>query len=234
MSAAETPATHSVEQHLNLDPAAYDAEIRRLVWLYDELLAEGVLLLSRLVAPTAQVLDLGGGTGSLSEAILTALPEVRVTLLDVDPAMLARAQTRLAKFATRVTFHLSDFAAALPECDAVVASLALHHLREPASKTAVYAAIHARLPSGGVFLNLDASVAVEPILAELTYSRWAEAMGAHGIDEATARGHFADWAHEDRYFSIFEELTFLSQAGFAAPECFWRRGPQSIVGGRKG
>ena len=44
----------------------------------------------------------------------------------------------------------------------------------------------------------------------------------------------AEWAHEDRYFGLDEELAMLSQAGFARPECFWRRGSQAIIGGRAG
>ncbi|MFO0745858.1 MAG: hypothetical protein U1F43_09315 [Myxococcota bacterium] len=59
-------------------------------------------------------------------------------------------------------------------------------------------------------------------------------MGAHGIDEATARGHFAAWADEDYYRSVHVELGLLAAAGFAEPECFWRRGQNGIVGGRAG
>ena len=56
-------------------------------------------------------------------------------------------------------------------------------------------------------------------------------MGAHGVTPAQARRHFADWAREDRYFSLYEELGALAHAGFAHPECFWRRGPVAICGG---
>ena len=40
------------------------------------------------------------------------------------------------------------------------------------------------------------------------------------------------WAAEDMYFSVYEELCAMVQAGFEHPECFWRRGPIAILGAR--
>jgi hypothetical protein len=52
-----------------------------------------------------------------------------------------------------------------------------------------------------------------------------------GIMNVEARGHFADWAGEDRYFSLDDELVALRRAGFAEVECFWRRGAMAICCG---
>ena len=49
------------------------------------------------VPPDGLVVDLGAGTGALSAAILDALPDVRVLLVDVDPDMLATAASRLRR-----------------------------------------------------------------------------------------------------------------------------------------
>jgi ubiquinone/menaquinone biosynthesis C-methylase UbiE len=227
-----TPAPHSVAQHLHVAANDYDRAIRTLVPHYDEMIATALALLDALVAPGARFLDLGGGTGALSDAILRARPGAHVTLLDVDVQMLAQARARLARFGERVTFVQASFHDPLPRADAVVASLALHHIDALDAKARVYAAIRAALPPGGLLLNLDATVSADPVLAAQTFDAWAAAMGAHGIDDATARGHFADWAQEDRYFSLHEELGALARAGFAHPECFWRRAPQTIYGGR--
>jgi hypothetical protein len=124
----------------------------------------------------------------------------------------------------------ASFLEPLPPADVVVASLALHHVRELEAKTRLYTAIHACLPPGGLFLCLDATVSSDPRLAALTFTGWAASMGEHGIDEPAARQHLADWAEEDRYFSLHEELTALARAGFRAPECFWRRGSTTIYG----
>jgi hypothetical protein len=83
-------------------------------------------------------------------------------------------------------------------------------------------------------LNLDATVSADPEIAKLTFTRWASDMKTHGIDEPAARKYFEDWSREEHYFSLAEELEALARAGFARPECFWRRWPLGIYGGRRG
>jgi tRNA (cmo5U34)-methyltransferase len=219
---------HSVKRHLDVDADAYDVEIRRFIPHYDDMLATGVELLATLAPPTAHVLDLGGGTGALSAAVLGGLPEARVTVLDVDSEMLGEARRRLAPFAERVEFREASFFDPLPAADAVVASLALHHVHDLGAKTDLYRAIHGALAPGGVFLNLDAAITADPRLNELTFDRWALRMAEHGITDAEAGGHFAAWADEDRYFPLEEELAALRRAGYAEVECFWRRGGSAI------
>jgi tRNA (cmo5U34)-methyltransferase len=219
---------HSVKRHLDVDADAYDVEIRRFIPYYDDMLATGVELLAKLVSPDAHVLDLGGGTGALSAAVLGTLPEARVAVLDVDRAMLGEARRRLSRFGGRVEFREASFLDPLPAADAVVASLALHHVHDLGAKTDLYRAILAALPPGGAFLNLDAAITEGPRLNALTFKRWAARMAEHGITEAEARGHFSAWADEDRYFPLDEELAALRRAGFAEVECLWRSGATAI------
>ena len=222
---------HSVKRHLAVEAAGYDVQIHRFIPHYDDMLATGVELLASLVAPDAHVLDVGAGTGALSDAVLKGLPQARVTLLDVDVEMLAEARRRLQGFGNRVAFREGSFLDPLPPCDAIVASLALHHVHDLELKTRVYRAVHAALTPGGVLLNLDAAISDDPRVNALVFSRWAAHMAEHGIAEDEARGHFAAWADEDRYFPLVAELPALRNAGFAEVECFWRRGPSAICCG---
>lgn len=225
--------THSVERHLSLSIGDYDREIRRLVAHYDEMVTEGLAVVKALVAADARIVDLGTGTGRLAEALARALPDARVTALDVDPGALDVARTRLAAFGDRVTMLQRSFAEPLPTCDAVVASLSLHHVHDLGEKTAVYRSIHEALVPGGALVVLDATVSADPRLSALTFARWAETMAGHGIDAAAAHEHFASWSKEDRYFPLAAELDALARAGFPHPECFWRRGPVSVYGAIK-
>src|SRR5450755_2267425 len=116
--------THSVKRHLDVDAEGYDVEIRRFIPHYDDMIATGVELLRVLAPADGHILDLGGGTGALSSAVLDGLPDAHVTVLDVDANMLGEARRRLARFADQVTFHEGSFLDPLPAADAVVASLA--------------------------------------------------------------------------------------------------------------
>jgi len=222
---------HSVKRHLNVDAEAYDVQIRRFIPHYDDMIATGVDLLAALAPADGHVLDLGGGTGALSSAVLDGLPGVHVTVLDVDTDMLGEARRRLAPFADRVAFQEGSFLDPLPAADAAIASLALHHVHDLETKTALYRAIRDTLSPGGVLLNLDAAVTEDARLNALVFDRMARRMGDHGISDAEARGHFAAWAEEDRYFPLDAELGALRDAGFDEVECFWRRGLCAILCG---
>jgi len=223
--------THSVKRHLDVEADAYDVQIRRFIPHYDDMLATGVELLGALSGPESRVLDLGGGTGALAAAVLEGLPRARVTVLDVDPEMLAVARDRLARFGDRADFREGSFLDPLPEANAVVASLALHHVHDLDRKTDLYRSIHTALTPGGAFLNLDAAVSEDARVNRLVFDRWAAHLGEHGIPDGEARGHFAAWSNEDRYFPLDAELDALRRAGFAEVECFWRRGVSAICCG---
>jgi hypothetical protein len=58
---------------------------------------------------------------------------------------------------------------------------------------------------------------------------WRSGWAINGIGDAEARGHFASWAEEDRYFPLDAELGALREAGFDEVEYFWRRGLSAVT-----
>ncbi len=180
----------------------------------------------------ALVLDLGAGTGALSEAVLLADGGVTVELIDIDPEMLAQARARLANFAVRARFSGISFLGPLPPCDGASASLSLHHIRTLDAKRSLYRRIHEALRPGGTFVNADAAVPAEPSAQEEVLRQWVEHMVSCGIGESEGYEHLEQWADEDTYFPLEAELEAVEAAGFAA-ECVWKQGPMAVVVGRK-
>ncbi len=225
--------THSVEDHLKLDVKDYDVIIRTLVPHYAELLSTGVEILEKFVAKNARILDLGCGTGRLSEAILKRLPESRLELLDIDPKILDQARGRFGQKNSKIKFRLGSFFDPLPPSEAIVASLSLHHVSDAKEKLKVYKNIYSSLEPGGLFLNLDASVCADPKVSGVTFERWTEHMVKHGISAEEAHRHLANWREEEHYYPLHEELNALASVGFKNPECFWRREPMAIYGALK-
>ena len=141
----------SVSTHLALSPATYDARIRSLIPLYDELIPEVARALSHAARPVKVVVDLGIGTGALARACLERASGTRVWAIDADPEMMAIARTRLGRLSRRVTMTTGSFLLeALPPCDAIVASYSLHHIRSPRAKLAFYRRCYRALRRGGV------------------------------------------------------------------------------------
>jgi tRNA (cmo5U34)-methyltransferase len=220
---------HRVATHLGLAASDYDAQIRRYIPGYETMISTIVEILGRLDAP--YVVDLGAGTGALGAAILERVPRARVQFLDIDPAMLEVAGTRVARHGERAELRRGSFDDAVPPCDAVVASLALHHVPELARKRGLYARIHQALRPGGALLIADVTVHEVGAAHDHIYRMWAESMGPHGIPKPEAEALFAKWAGEDRYYPLAVELEQLRAAGFSEPECFWKYGPATVFGG---
>jgi tRNA (cmo5U34)-methyltransferase len=149
---------HRVATHLGVDAAAYDAAIRRFVPHYEAMIEVVLRLLDDSLGAAPLVVDLGAGTGALGGAILDAIPRARVVFVDIDPTMLEVASARVARHGSRAELREASFFDPLPACDAVVASLSLHHVPELARKRALYAQLHAALAPGGVLLSADATV----------------------------------------------------------------------------
>jgi len=226
-----TRPEHRVASHLGVDAAAYDAQIGRWVPGYEMMIATVTSILDDCLPADPLVIDLGAGTGALAGAVLAAVPRSRLLLIDIDPAMLDAARARLAAYGARAVFRLASFDDALPACDAVVASLALHHVPELDRKRALYTRIHAALRSGGVLLSADATVHEEGPEHARIYREWAQRMATAGIPSDEARTLFAQWAGEDRYYPLTTELTLLAAAGFLRPDCFWKQGASTVFGG---
>ncbi|MEV4481915.1 class I SAM-dependent methyltransferase [Micromonospora coxensis] len=105
-----------------------------------------------------RLLDLAGGTGSISLRALARRPDAQVTVLDLDPVLLHIAEASLPGHAAVVTADLSrpEWPDALPhrEYDAVLTATALHWLDGP-RLAALYREIRQVLKPGGVFVNAD-------------------------------------------------------------------------------
>jgi tRNA (cmo5U34)-methyltransferase len=223
-------ATHSVLAHLGVRAREYDTAIRAFVPGYEAAIATVVRWLTGHLPAGARVVELGAGTGALAEAILDALPDARVTLVDIDAAMLDVARDRLASHADRIELRHASFDDPLPRAHAVVASLALHHVHDLDAKRALYARIHEALEPGGLLLVADACVPADGPVKARVMAEWSAHLQRHDMTAAQAEAHFAAWADEDTYRPLATELALLAAAGFAEPECFSKHGPTTVFG----
>ncbi len=224
---------HSVQRHMGTTAVEYDRVIRTLIPGYEQMLSTISWWLSEIISPAGKVIELGGGTGALAHAVLTRLPQLQLEMWDIDPQMLAVARERLGQLAQRVTVREQSFTEKLDECDAVIATLSLHHLSTLDAKRAVYTNVFRALSRPGIFLIGDCTIDVTEPAHSAMLRYWTAFMGKHGITEAEAHKHFSDWSQEDTYQQISDELNALSQAGFPRPEVFWKEGPMAVYGGIK-
>ena len=215
-----------MRRHLRIDVDAYDRSIRQFIPGYEDMLAQAAGATAEL--DPEHVVDLGAGTGALAQAVLQRCPRCTVELIDVDAEMLDQARARLAPFDSRVRFSQRPFQGPLPRCDAIVASLALHHIPTLAEKEVVFGAIHAALDANGAFVNADANMPVDAAKQRADYRTWAAHLVTSGISEDRAWQHFQEWADEDTFLPIEDELSALRAVGFDAVRV-WQSVPISVV-----
>jgi len=115
------------------------------------------VLLDQLSPSVRRILDLGTGDGRLLSLVLLNNPAAEGVALDFSEPMLSHAKKRFSDDKRVVTVK-HDFSLPLPESigyfDAVVSSLAIHHLTNPRKKQ-LYKEIFAHLNPKGVFCNLE-------------------------------------------------------------------------------
>ncbi len=222
--------THDAPAIFDAHASIYDGPRRRLIPPFDRFYDTAVEAVGLSAAPPRRILDLGAGTGLLSVRVADAHPDAHVDLLDAAPAMLEQAGAVLGD---RATLHVGDFTDALPAgpFDAIVSSLAIHHL-DDAGKRDLYARAHDALVPGGVFVNAD-QVAGPTALFDDHFAAWHQRESfALGCSEQ-------EWADSmqrrafDRCASARDQLRWLDEAGFADVESMFQDHIFAVMVGRK-
>ena len=184
-----------------------------------------VALLPFPLEQPARVLELGAGNGGLTRTVLEACPAASVLALDVSPTMIADGRRRLARFGDRLRYVEWDLESpGWPEeargpFDAVVTSLALHHLGVPERSVAAQHVLACLAPGGG-FLNLD-NIRPSSESLKVRYQQAHERLGS----EPGGGGHSTA--------TLEEEFGILRNAGFVDVDVLWKRFALAIVGGSR-
>jgi tRNA (cmo5U34)-methyltransferase len=214
----------SVASHLAIDLDEYDARIRTFIPYYEEMLDTASAIVAARRPRT--VVDLGIGTGALSARIARRVPAASIVGVDEDDGMLGAAARRLPRRRTTLV-NDSFLRAALPRCDAVSASFALHHVASPRTKRRLLTRIRAALHRGGVLVSADCHPSSIASLAIAGHRAWHRFLaGTYGPQKA--RAFLQTWAKEDFYTTLEDELRMLRGAGFVA-DVVWRRDSFAVI-----
>lgn len=155
---------------------------------------------------TAELLDVGCGSGLELDYILPRFPRLRVTGVDLSAQLLRRLREKHPDRAlTLVQADYTRFDLGRDRFDAAIAFETLHHLTY-AQKTTVLARIRQSLRPGGCFLCCDYIAATQAI-EELALAECARRRRRDGI----ADGAFV---HFDIPLTAAHELQALQSAGF--------------------
>ncbi|MBN2734387.1 MAG: class I SAM-dependent methyltransferase [Methanomicrobiaceae archaeon] len=209
---------NKAKEHFNESAEKYETLIEKIVTGYETFFNQA---LSLIPEGKTEILELGSGTGYLTEKIIAGNPEASVTCIDMTPEMLGIA---MAKDTLKdVSFIEGDFTKVWPEkkFDIIISTLCFHHLNDEDRKAAIQK-VHESLNDGGVFVNGDVFKPNNDFIEELLNRRWLDSMIKNGLSEKQA----LDMANKRKSALPFIDTPEdyrekLLNAGFKRHFCFY-------------
>jgi tRNA (cmo5U34)-methyltransferase len=228
-----TERLKKVKRHFESEAGIYDENVVRVIPHYKEMLDALVSNLPFSQDKEIKIIDLGCGTGTLPFLIKNKFPKANIICLDFAESMIKVAQEKLKNF-SGIEFELADITRYdfKRKYDAVVSSLALHHLETDQDKKNFYQKIYAALNINGVFINADIKIASNDLSQETNLKKWEEFM-SRALSPDEIQSYFNKYHTEDRPVAIAEELTWLKDIGFSQLDVFWKYYNFAVYGGMK-
>ncbi len=222
-----------VKRAFDAAAAGYDGLRRQLIPCFDDFYGAVIDRLGFPEGAAPRILDLGAGTGLLTERLLARWPRARLVLVDLSPDMLTRARERFAGTPARVEIRAADY---LRDplggpFDAVVSALSIHHLPD-AGKRALFRRAWAALRPGGRFVDADNVLAPTPALAARDRALWIGRVRGSGI----ADGDLAAALRRTRLdvlAPLDAQLSWLRRAGYVDVDCGYKWLHFAVFGGRR-
>lgn len=165
------------------------------------------------------VLDLGCGTGSLSQLVLDRFPNAHVHAVDSAENMINAFKTRFQNKFHQITTHAMDFDELTIDAtfDLVLAGLSVHHLSHERKK-ALFKTLVKKMNAGGIFVLRDLFAAPNDHLKKLYREHWTTHMQKSDLDVAQI---FHNHETHDEPAPLFEEMQWLKEAGFSGVTTPW-------------
>ncbi|MFH7012946.1 class I SAM-dependent methyltransferase [Flavobacterium sp. FlaQc-52] len=221
---------NDVERFSNLDTgqvATIDATISL------ELITEA----SKRIVPNAKnILDIGCGAGNYTLMMLSKIPNLNATLVDLSQPMLDKALERVSKETSGKVeiLHgdIREVALAEEQFDIILAGAVLHHLRDDQDWETTFSKLFRLLKPGGCLMISDLITQDTALLNEYTWERYGDYL--EGIGGAEYRQKVLDYVEkEDSPRSMNYQLDLMKEVGFSKVEILHKNMCFGAFGGIK-
>jgi len=197
-----------------------------------------------------RIVELCCGEGLLAAALLDRFPACSILAMDGAPKMIEAARRNLDGYGGRVEFQLfnlaeTDWRNMLEPADAIVSSLAIHHL-DGEGKRILFKDMFAALKPGGVFVIADVlnpATGLAKSHAAETWNRVVKKTCAEIDGNLDKYKYFleSEWnLHAlpapkpvDKPSRLLDQLLWLAEAGFEDIDVFWMKAGFAVFGGYK-
>lgn len=183
-----------------------------------ELLTEAA---KRIKPDSVHVLDIGCGAGNYTLKMLSKLPGLHCTLIDLSQPMLNKALTRVSGVAhnevTIIQGDIREIDLAENHYDIILAGAVLHHLRDNADWEFVFNKLFKVLTTGGCLMISDLVMQDTEVMSNFVWERYGDYL--EQIGGAGYKSKVLSYIEkEDSPRSLNYQLDLMKKTGFTSVE----------------
>ncbi len=212
----------NVESFYNQISSEYTEMLERLVPRYREMLWMILNYIPEDLSPK-RIVDLGCGTGNLSEGILMQYPDAKLIGVDLSASILAEAATRLKNY-SNISYLNEDFNSLEFEensIDLIVSSIALHHLTDP-QKEKLLQKIYSWLTPGGVLIFGDQFAGSTETRYQQHIDNWKLTSEGKNVPDSEWQLWMEHQEKHDYHTTIENYFNWCRHIGFKNSDVVWR------------
>ena len=192
---------------------------------------------AKRIRPQAKnILDIGCGAGNYTLKMLTKLPDLSCTLLDLSQPMLDKAYERVSSVTSGeiniIQSDLRDVDLQTNHYDIILAGAVLHHLRDDSDWESVFTKLFKALVPGGCLLISDLIRQDSEILNTYFWEKYGDYLESVGGKDFKST-IFEYIELEDTPRSLFYQLDLMKKVGFKNMEILHKNSCFAAFGGIK-
>jgi tRNA (cmo5U34)-methyltransferase len=211
--------------------SAYDKDRKAIIPHFDVYYGTLVQLADSKI-DNPRILDLGAGTGLLTQLLWEKHPDAQFQLVDMAPEMLNIAKNRFSgqdNFEYINEDYLKyDFDGLF---DMIVSSLSIHHLNHSDIKS-LYQKAYDHLKPDGIFLNADEVIGPGSYSEEMYQKNWLEVISQAGLEEDDKKV-ILERMNFDNPATLEDNIKWLHEAGFKDVDVYYKYYNFVVLYGRK-
>jgi len=190
----------------------------------------------RINPASKKLLDIGCGAGNYTIKMLSKIPDLDCSLVDLSRPMLDKAYERVSKN-TNGAVHLlqgdiREVELEEHQYDIILAGAVLHHLRDDADWVFVFTKLFRLLKKGGCLMIADLVLQDSPIVNAYIWEKYADYL--EGLNGPEYRQKVLDYIEkEDSPRSLNYQINVMKAVGFSKVELLHKNLCFAAFGGIK-